>query len=141
MNIVKNWLTPMQYKVLIEWSTEPAFDNEYWDNHREWIYVDPIDWTPLFSSTDKFDSMTWWPSFTKPIDEHTLSEEEDNSIYMNRTEVKHDEHHLWHVFNDWPEEKWWLRYCINSTALKFIAKEELEEKWYWKYLELFKNST
>lgn len=134
---LKSMLTPLQYKVTQEWGTEPPFDNKYWDNYEEWIYVDVIDWTPLFSSTDKFDSGTWWPSFTKTIDENIVSEKTDTSYFMVRTEVKAWKSHLWHVFNDWPKDKWWLRYCINSAALKFIAKEDMEKEWYWKYLFLF----
>ncbi len=134
---LKKMLTPMQYKVTQEWGTEPPFDNEYWDNHEEWIYVDVIDWTPLFSSTDKFDSGTGWPSFTKPIDENFVSEKGDDSLGMNRTEIRSDSSHLWHVFNDWPKDEWGLRYCINSAALKFIPKEDLEKEWYWRYLILF----
>lgn len=135
---LKSMLTPMQYKVTQEWWTEPPFDNEYWDNHEEGIYVDVIDWTPLFSSTDKFDSWTWWPSFTKPIDENFITEEEDNSFFMKRTEIKSWESHLWHVFDDWPKDAWWLRYCINSAALRFVPKEDMEKEWYSKYLVLFK---
>lgn len=134
---LKEMLTPLQYKVTQEWWTKPPFDNEYWDNHEEWIYVDAIDWTPLFSSTDKFDSWTWWPSFTKTIDENVVSEETDKSFFMERTEVKTWDSHLWHVFEDWPKDKWWLRYCINSAALKFIPKDELKWSEYEKYLELF----
>ncbi|MDD3646067.1 MAG: peptide-methionine (R)-S-oxide reductase MsrB [Candidatus Gracilibacteria bacterium] len=138
---LKEKLTSIQYKVVVEGGTESSFDNEYWDEHREGIYIDIIDGTPLFSSTDKFDSMTGWPSFTKPVDKHILSEEVDNSMYTTRTEVKHNDHHLGHVFDDGPEDKGGLRYCINSASLKFIPKEELEEKGYGKYLKLFKNST
>lgn len=130
-------LTPMQYKVAVEWWTEPAFNNEYWDYHEEWIYVDVIDWTALFSSTDKFDSGTGWPSFTKPIDDNFIQEEDDYKLLVKRTEVKSSSSHLGHVFDDWPEETWWQRYCINSAALRFVAKQDLEKEWYWKYLELF----
>lgn len=132
-------LTPMQYKVVVEWWTEPPFNNEYWDNKADWIYVDVIDWTPLFSSLDKYDSGTGWPSFTRPIEEALLEEKEDNKLLNTRMEVKSKswDAHLWHVFNDWPSDKWWLRYCINSAALKFISLNDLDKYWYWEYLKLF----
>lgn len=135
---LKKRLTPLQYKVTQEWGTEPPFHNKYWDNHEEGIYVDIIDGTPLFSSTDKFNSWTGWPSFTKPIDENFISEKTDNSLFMSRTEIKSKDSHLWHVFNDWPSDKWGLRYCINSAALNFIPKEKLKGTKYEKYLILFK---
>ena len=134
---LKARLTPMQYKVTQEGGTEPPFDNEYWNNYEEWIYVDIIDWTPLFSSTDKFDSGTGWPSFTKPIDENFVNEKEDNSLFSKRTEIKSDKSHLWHVFEDGPKDSGWLRYCINSAALKFIPKDELKWTDFEKYLSLF----
>lgn len=132
-------LTSTQYKVTQENWTETPFENEYWNNHEDWIYIDIVTWKPLFSSKDKFDSGTWWPSFTKPIDEKNISVNEDNSHFMTRTEVRSDSCHLWHVFPDWPKNKWWLRYCINSASLKFIQKDKLEENWYWEYLKLFNN--
>jgi methionine-R-sulfoxide reductase len=130
-------LTPLQYKVTQEWWTEPAFNNKYWDNNREGIYVDIVDRTALFSSTDKFKSGTGWPSFTKPIDENFVQEKEDFGIFVKRTEIKTDSSHLGHVFEDGPSDKWWLRYCINSAALDFIPKSELKGSVYEKYLELF----
>ena len=135
---LKKRLTPLQYKVTQEWGTEPPFHNKYWNNHKEWIYVDIIDGTPLFSSTDKFNSWTGWPSFTKPIDDNFTKEKTDNSLFMTRTEIKSKDSHLWHVFNDWPSDKWGLRYCINSAALNFIPKEKLKGTKYEKYLKLFK---
>ena len=134
---LKKMLTPLQYKVTQEWWTEPAFKNKYWDNKKKWIYVDIIDKTPLFSSTDKFESWTWWPSFTKPIDENFIKEESDYKLFVERVEIKSDNSHLWHVFEDWPAEKWGLRYCINSASLEFIPLEKLKWSEYEKYLKLF----
>jgi len=130
-------LTPLQYKVTQEGWTEPAFNNKYWNFKWEWIYVDIIDGTALFSSTDKYESGTGWPAFTKPIDDNFVSSHDDNSLWMQRTEIKSEKSHLWHVFEDWPESEGGLRYCINSAALDFIPKEELEKRWYSKYLFLF----
>lgn len=142
-NIMTNYLweplSDLQKKVTQENGTERAFDNEYHDNKQEWIYVDIIDGTPLFSSTHKFDSGTGWPSFTRPIDEDSVYEEEDKSLFMTRTEVRSEkaDSHLGHVFPDGPKDEWWQRYCINSAALKFIPKEALEGTEYEKYLKLF----
>lgn len=137
---LKSKLTPLQYKVTQEWWTEMPFDNPYFDNHDDWIYVDIVDWTPLYSSQDKYDSGTGWPSFTKPISLDNVVEEEDNTLFSKRIEVrsKNADSHLWHVFSDWPADKWGLRYCMNSAAMLFIPVDELEEKWYGKYLKLFK---
>ncbi len=137
---LKSKLTPLQYKVTKENWTERAFDNEYRDNKMPWIYVDIIDWTPLFSSIDKYESWTGWPSFTKPIDSINLELLEDNTLFSKRTEVrsKNSDSHLWHVFDDWPTDKWWLRYCLNSASLRFIWVEDLEDEWYWEYKILFK---
>ncbi len=133
-------LTEMQEYVTQHGGTEKPFKNEYWDNHREGIYVDVISGEPLFSSTDKFDSGTGWPSFTKPIDENFVKEKTDATQGMQRTEVKSSKanSHLGHVFNDGPKEKGGLRYCINSAAMRFVPKEELKKEGYGKYLVLFK---
>ena len=132
-------LTPLQIKVTQEAATERAFQNEYWDNHDEGIYVDITDGTPLFSSLDKFDSGCGWPSFAKPMDAKAVKQKLDFSFGMIREEVrsKDSNAHLGHVFNDGPLSLGGRRYCINSASLKFIPKDALVREGYGEFSPLF----
>jgi peptide methionine sulfoxide reductase msrA/msrB len=134
---VKEKLTDLQYRVTQNDATERAFNNEYWDNHNQGIYVDVVSGEPLFSSKDKFESGTGWPSFTKPIDPKYIAKIEDESYGMKRVEVrsKNGDSHLGHIFNDGPEETG-LRYCMNSASMRFIPKDKMEEEGYGEYLWL-----
>lgn len=134
---LKDKLTPIQYHVTQENGTERPYQNEFWDHHGEGIYVDIVSGEPLFSSLDKFDSHCGWPSFAKPLEK--VETKLDTSHHMHRTEVRSKEadSHLGHLFADGPVELGGYRYCINSAALRFIPKEDLEKEGYSKYLSLF----
>ncbi|MEK6628156.1 MAG: peptide-methionine (R)-S-oxide reductase MsrB [Bdellovibrionota bacterium] len=134
-------LTPEQYEVTQLCGTEPPFKNAYWDNKKDGIYVDIVSGEPLFSSTDKFDSGTGWPSFTKGIEKENITYHQETDRYQ-RVEVRslNADSHLGHVFSDGPKEAGGQRYCINSASLRFIPKEDLASTGYGKYLILFKKS-
>ena len=138
---LKKKLTPEQYHVTQQCGTEPPFRNAYWNEHRPGIYVDVVSGEPLFTSLDKFDSGSGWPSFTKPIEKDKVAEKSDGTLGMERTEVRgaKSDSHLGHVFDDGPADKGGMRFCINSAALRFIPVEKLKEEGYGQYLPLFEN--
>ncbi|MBT0567228.1 peptide-methionine (R)-S-oxide reductase MsrB [Williamsia sp. CHRR-6] len=132
-------LTPEQYRVTQQEGTERAFTGAYWDNHEPGIYVDVVSGEPLFSSTDKYDSGTGWPSFTRPIDAAAVTTKTDRKLFMKRTEVRSAaaDSHLGHVFDDGPRSQGGQRYCMNSAALRFIPVDKLKAEGYGQFLSLF----
>lgn len=132
-------LTRTQFHVTQEDGTEPPFRNRYWDNHEPGIYVDVVSGEPLFSSIDKYDSGTGWPSFTRPIQADAVIQRSDRTLWMTRTEVRSAtaDSHLGHLFDDGPSEAGGMRYCMNSAALRFVPLDELEEQGYGAYRTLF----
>jgi peptide-methionine (R)-S-oxide reductase len=133
-------LTPMQYQVTQKEATERPFQNEYWDNHAAGIYVDAVSGEPLFSSLDKYDSGTGWPSFTKPLEPENIQTKTDRHLFISRTEVRsaHADSHLGHLFDDGPAPTG-QRFCMNSASLRFIPVDRLEAEGYGQYLALFKD--
>src|ERR1700722_3599805 len=131
-------LTPQQYQVTQCSATEPPFQNAYWDNHEAGIYVDVVSGEPLFSSLDKFDSGTGWPSFTQPLAKENIVEKKDRRLFMSRTEVrsKHADSHLGHVFDDGPAPTG-MRYCMNPASMRFIPVAQLQSAGYGEYVKLF----
>ncbi|PSL36839.1 peptide-methionine (R)-S-oxide reductase [Labedella gwakjiensis] len=135
-------LTPTQYRVTQEEGTEPAFRNQYWDAHDEGLYVDVVSGQPLFSSRDKYDSRSGWPSFTRPIAQDAVTEKVDRQLFMKRVEIRSSgaDSHLGHVFDDGPREAGGLRYCMNSAALRFVPVDELDAQGYGEYRSLFETT-
>ena len=139
---LKKTLSPLQYKVTQHEGTERPFQNEYWNNHEAGIYVDVVSGEPLFSSLDKFDSGTGWPSFTKPLEPANVTTKTDRSLFMERTEVRsaHADSHLGHLFDDGPQPTG-MRYCMNSASMRFIPVAKLAEEGYGQYLPLFEKAS
>jgi methionine-R-sulfoxide reductase len=139
---LKTTLTPLQYKVTQHEGTEPPFRNEYWDNHEPGIYVDVVSGEPLFSSLDKFESGTGWPSFTRPLAPENITTKTDRQLFMTRTEVRsaHGDSHLGHLFDDGPKPTG-MRYCMNSASMRFIPASQLAAQGYGQYASLFEGPT